>query len=119
MLSVLVFGGDHSITEMAQAEQVRPPTMTRLIDGMERDGLVRRKPDPRDGRVVVVTATPRGRSVLEAARERRLAGIERTLAPLSATELDAVARAASILETLFVSGGGGVETIGGGPAARR
>src|SRR3954466_16245908 len=51
-LSIMVFGGPVTIGSLAKAEQVSPPTATRLIIGMERDGLVRREPDPIDGRVV-------------------------------------------------------------------
>src|SRR5437868_11146979 len=56
-LSVVVFGGPQTITALAAAEQVRLPTMTRLVQGLERDGLVTRAPDPRDRRRVVVRAT--------------------------------------------------------------
>ena len=48
-LSVLVFAGPRRVGELAEAEQVEPPTMTRLVDGMERDGYVARAPDPEDG----------------------------------------------------------------------
>src|SRR3954468_16961469 len=59
-LSIMVFGGRVTIGQLAQAEQVSAPTMTRLIVGMERDGLVRREDDPADGRVVWLQATPKG-----------------------------------------------------------
>ena len=49
-LSVLVFAGPRRVGELAEAEQVEPPTMTRLVDGMERDGYVVRGPDPDDRR---------------------------------------------------------------------
>src|SRR5712691_9907673 len=57
-LSVLVFGGPVTLGALAQAEQVSAPTVTRLVVGMERDGLVRREADPHDGRVVWLRATP-------------------------------------------------------------
>src|SRR5438045_648156 len=59
-LSIMVFGGPVTIGSLATAEQVSPPTATRLIVGMERDGLVRREADPGDGRVVWLHATPKG-----------------------------------------------------------
>src|SRR5207237_4874041 len=43
-LSVLVFGGPRSLGELAEAEQVRPPTMSRVVEGLERAGLARRQP---------------------------------------------------------------------------
>ncbi len=57
-LSVVVFGGPVTIGALAAAEQVRVPTMSRLVAALEADGLVRRKPDVDDGRVVRVAATP-------------------------------------------------------------
>src|ERR671934_2548255 len=58
-LSVLVFGGAMTLGELAAAERVRPPTMTRIIRGLEDSGLVRRAADPGDGRVTRVRATAR------------------------------------------------------------
>src|SRR5215207_10040749 len=72
-LSVLVFGGAKSLGELAAAEQVRPPTMTHIVSGLEQAGLVVRKPDPKDGRVVRVQASPKGKRVLQRVRERRIA----------------------------------------------
>lgn len=57
-LSVLVFGGPRSLGALAAAEQVRPPTMTRLVAALEADGLVTRQPDPRDGRAILIHPTP-------------------------------------------------------------
>src|ERR671937_2897402 len=71
-LSVLVFGGPRTLGELAAAEQVRPPTMTNIVRGLEADGLVRRHADARDGRVVRLTATAKGRRVLQRARDRRI-----------------------------------------------
>src|SRR5262245_7652512 len=71
-LSVLVFAGPRSLGELAAAEQVRPPTMTRIVAGLERGGLVRRRPDPTDARRAVLEATPRGRRLMEAGRRRRV-----------------------------------------------
>ena len=59
-LSIMVFGGRVTIGQLAQAEQVSAPTMTRLVVGLERDGLVRRDDDPHDGRVVWLQATAKG-----------------------------------------------------------
>ena len=59
-LSIMVFGGRVTIGQLAQAEHVSAPTMTRLVVGLERDGLVRRQDDPDDGRIVWLEATARG-----------------------------------------------------------
>ncbi|MBV9718226.1 MAG: MarR family transcriptional regulator [Candidatus Eremiobacteraeota bacterium] len=101
LLSVLVFGGDRTITELAEAEGVRAPTMTRLIDGLERDGYVKRKPEPRDARVTRVVATAKGRSTLTTARRRRIVAIESILEQLDNEQLSTIAQAAGIIERLL------------------
>ncbi len=73
VLSVLVFGGPCRMKDLADAEQVKPPTMSRIVAGLEEAGLVRREKDRLDGRSVCVEATVRGRKLLERARLRRIA----------------------------------------------
>ena len=99
-LSIMVFGGRVTIGQLAQAEQVSAPTMTRLVVGMERDGLVRRDSDPNDGRIVWLEATARGRRILHAGRERRVAALAEDLSGLDAAERDTLASAVAILERL-------------------
>jgi DNA-binding MarR family transcriptional regulator len=100
VLSVLVFAGPRTPGELAAAEQVRPPTMTRLVAALEAERLVARRPDPRDARRVVLSATARGRKLLLAGRSRRVAELARELASLPATDLAILARAAELLEAL-------------------
>ncbi|HET7855870.1 MAG TPA: MarR family transcriptional regulator [Gaiellaceae bacterium] len=97
-LSVLVFGGAKTLGELAAAEQVRPPTMTNIVRGLDQDGLVRREADPRDGRVVRLTATAKGRRVLQRARERRIAKLAERLADLDAHEIERVREAADLVD---------------------
>jgi DNA-binding MarR family transcriptional regulator len=97
-LSVLVFGGARSLTELAAAEQVSVPTMSRLVAGLEADGLVRRRPDVADGRSVRLTATPRARRILQRGRERRTELLQDLLRGASAREVEAVRRAAEVIE---------------------
>src|SRR6266478_3924169 len=70
-LSVLVFAGPMRLTELAVIEQVRPPTMTRVIAGLEAAGLVRRRDDADDARAVRLEATARGTALLQEGRRRR------------------------------------------------
>ena len=101
-LSVLVFGGRPvTLGALAQAEQVSAPTVTRLIVGMERDGLARREPDPNDGRVVWVHATAKGARLLHAGRRRRVAVLEADLAALAPAERATLAAATGILERVL------------------
>jgi DNA-binding MarR family transcriptional regulator len=99
-LSVAVFGGPVTIGQLAKAEQVSAPTMTRLVVGMERDGLVMRKGDEADGRVVWIRATPKGARILQEGRKRRVAALAAQLAGLPAAELTLLSRAADVLERL-------------------
>jgi DNA-binding MarR family transcriptional regulator len=98
-LSVLVFGGPKTLGELAAAEQVRPPTMTGIVQALEQAGLVRRDTDDRDGRVVRVHATAKGRRVLERARERRIAKLAERLSGLEEQELGRVQEAADLVDS--------------------
>src|SRR5688500_6837692 len=103
-LSVLVFGGPRTVSGLAAAEQVRVPTMTRLVQGLQRAGLVTCEADPSDRRRVNVRATARGARLLRAARARRVGALARQLAALPAADLDCFDRAASLLESLDAAG---------------
>jgi DNA-binding MarR family transcriptional regulator len=100
-LSVLVFGGACTLGELAALEQVRPPTMTRVVQALAAAGLVRVERDQNDARSVRVAATAAGRRLLLAGRERRVRAFAALLAPLSAAELRDLARAAAILERIL------------------
>ena len=97
-LSVVVFGGPTTLGALAAAEQVRPPTITRVVQSLERDGLVKRESVEGDARSVLITATPRGVRLLREGRTRRVKRLARDLAGLEATELHLLARAAVLLE---------------------
>src|SRR5690349_14301645 len=86
-LSVLVFGGPRTLGELAAAEHVRPATMTRIVQALERDALVRREADPQDGRVSRLTATPKGERVMWRGRERRVENLAALLGRLSPDEV--------------------------------
>jgi DNA-binding MarR family transcriptional regulator len=105
-LSVLVFGGVRTIGELANAEQVAAPTMTRLISGLEKDGYVKRSPDADDGRVTRVSATARGKRVLEAGRDRRVAEVMGVLSSLTSSEQATIAKAVDALERALRGDGG-------------
>lgn len=99
-LSVIVLGGPLTLGELAEAEQVRPPTISRLVQGLEADGLVERLRDPVDRRVQRVRATEAGRRLLEEGRSRRVAALAAEVSALSRRERDLLAEAAEILERL-------------------
>lgn len=97
-LSVLVFGGPRTIGALAEAEGVRSPTMTRLVNGLEAVGLVRRSAADDDRRRVVVEATPAARRLLQDGRGRRVALLEDLLAGIDEDDLAALRRAALLME---------------------
>jgi DNA-binding MarR family transcriptional regulator len=97
-LSVLVFGGPRTVGALAEAEGVRSPTMTRLVNGLESDGLVRRRAGDGDRRQVVVEATPEARRLLQAGRRRRVALLEGLLAEIGDDDLEVLRRAAVLME---------------------
>ena len=99
-LSVVVFGGAITLGKLAEAERVRPPTMTRTVQGLEAAGLVRREQDPGDRRIVNVHATRRGEQVLQAARARRVAALASSLESLAERDRRTLERAADLLERL-------------------
>ena len=96
-LSVVVFGGPVTLGQLATAEQVSPPTMTRLVSAMEADGLVRRAADAQDRRVAWIAATARGKRLLQEGRDRRIALLSEALRGLSASELKTLDDAADLL----------------------
>ena len=98
-LSGLVFGGPRSLSALALAERVRRPTMSRIVAGLVRAGLVRREPDPADGRAAVLHATARGRVLLRRGRARRVAALAALLATLDPAEVAQLAHAATLIET--------------------
>jgi len=99
-LSVLVFGGACTPTELARIEQVRAPTMTRMVDALERRGLVRREADAADRRRLRLSATPAGVRLLERGRERRVAVLGAALDGLTRAERATLAAALDLLEHL-------------------
>ena len=96
-LSVLVFGGAKTLGELAAAEQVKPPTMSRMVAGLARDKLVEIASDSSDARRMHIRATEKGKAILEKGRERRIAYLAAHLDLLTAEELHALGHAVEIL----------------------
>jgi len=98
VLSVLVFGGPARLSDLAHIEQVRPPTMSKIVAGLEQRGLVKRRPNPRDARVASIEATARGTKLLQDGRRRRVARLAKSLQGLAVAEIELLGRAAAIIE---------------------
>lgn len=99
-LSVVVFGGPIALGDLAAAEQVRAPTMTRLVHALEGGGYVRRERDATDRRLVRVVATTRGKALLLEGRDRRVEHLAQRLSVLSTKERADLARGAELLQAL-------------------
>jgi DNA-binding MarR family transcriptional regulator len=103
-LSVIVFRGPIAMGALADAEQVRAPTMTRLVTSLENAGLVRRVSDRADGRVQLVKVTAAGKRLLQKGRARRVERLMQGVAQLSVDDQRVLARAADLMErALLVS----------------
>jgi DNA-binding MarR family transcriptional regulator len=100
VLGLLNREGERTIGQLAAAERVQPPSMTRSVSCMEKEGLVQRRPHATDGRQVVITLSDRGRELLLADRRRRDAWLARRLRELTSAERSLLRQAAPILEKL-------------------
>jgi DNA-binding MarR family transcriptional regulator len=101
--SVLAFlrdDGPQRITALAAREAVAQPSMTSLVSRLERDGLVERREDPADGRVVLVAITGEGKRVLTDRRRARAAALAERLDRLDADERRALEDAVPALQKL-------------------
>jgi DNA-binding MarR family transcriptional regulator len=97
LLSVLVYAGPRTMSQLARIEQVTAPAITRIVGGLEAAGLVSREVVAADRRTTRVTATPAGRQVLEDARRRRVEGLAGALRGATAAELEVVSDALAIV----------------------
>src|SRR5260370_59962 len=100
-LSVLVLGGGpRSLGELAEVEQVLPPTMSRIVTGLVRAGLVRRG-KTEDGRQVRLEATAKGTKILQEGRRRRVESLAQALSYLSNEDREGVRKSIQHLEKVI------------------
>ena len=97
-LSVLVFGGPMALGQLAAAEQVKAPTMSRIAAGLKRSGLATIATDAKDARRIRVTATAKGRRLLQQARARRVRLVAETLSSLREPDMETLLKAAELME---------------------
>ena len=101
-LSVLVFAGRPlSLAELADSEQVKNPTMSRLISAMEEDGLVRITPSKEDARSIQIRPTNRGRTLLLAGKKRRVDSLANALGLCDKAEVDRLDEAIEVLRQVI------------------
>jgi DNA-binding MarR family transcriptional regulator len=97
LLSVLVFAGPKPVTRLAELERVSPPAVTKTVAALEAAGLARRTRSERDRRVVLVSATPAGRRLLERGRAARVRAIAQLFADATASDLHTLREAAALI----------------------
>ncbi|HET6180282.1 MAG TPA: MarR family transcriptional regulator [Candidatus Sulfotelmatobacter sp.] len=100
-LSVLVFGGPKTLGELAAAEQVKPPTMSRIVAGLARSQLVAITADPHDARRMHIRATTKGTRLLQKGRQLRIAYLAAHLDTLTSADLAKLGEAVEILRRLL------------------
>ena len=100
-LSVIVREGRMTLSQLAEAERVRPPTITRVCDSLEQKGLATRVPSEDDRRVAFVEPTASGRALVQTIRRRRDEYLAGRLRTFSADERALLERAAGLLERLI------------------
>jgi DNA-binding MarR family transcriptional regulator len=96
-MAVLLNDGDMLMGRLAATEKMQPPSMTRIVNGLEQRGYVARRPDPRDGRQCLVTLTQAGREVILANRRRRDEWLTVRIAELDPAEREVLRQAVAIL----------------------
>src|SRR5689334_14436106 len=96
-LSVLVFGGDRTISQLAEAEMVTLATISRVVDGLEDMALAKRVPNPADARSVLIRATAKGRRVMERGRQARVDRLVHLLEAVPAADRPTVERGLTLL----------------------
>jgi DNA-binding MarR family transcriptional regulator len=100
-LSVLVFGGPKTLGELAAAEQVKPPTMSRIVAGLTRSRLIHIEHDPKDARRMIIHAAAKGTKLLHKGRELRIAYLADHLDCLTPDEIRKLGEAVEILQKLL------------------
>jgi DNA-binding MarR family transcriptional regulator len=100
-LSVIVFGGPVSLRDLARAEQVRPPTMSRIVSALEAEGLARRRVNQQDRRAVLIETTEKGVAMLKQGRKRRVKFLASYLSQLANSELSDIERAVEAIQKVF------------------
>lgn len=100
-LSVVVFGGPVTLGDLAAAEQVRPPTMTRIVDALAAQGLVVKKRNEHDARSTLIEATAAGKKLLMQGRARRVRALAVQISALGGEDRALLERAADILRKII------------------
>lgn len=97
VLSILAFVGVRSLKQLAEAEQVSAPTMSKLVADLQAAGLVKKESDPADKRGLLIAITAKGKVLMEESRRRRLALLERGFDGFTPAQLNTLSAAAELM----------------------
>jgi len=109
-LSLLVFAGPMRLNELASREQVKPPTMSKIVADMVATGLAKRRTDADDARAIIVEATKRGVAIMEQGRRQRVQKLEASLEKMTREELQILTRAPELMRRAAASGNANADT---------
>ena len=104
LLSILVFAGPQPVTNLAKLEQVSSPAITKMVSALESAGLAQRERSETDRRVVLVSATPDGKRLLERGRAARVRAIAALLADASEAQLQTLRAASDVIAARLMLG---------------
>ena len=104
LLSVLVFAGPQPVNKLAALEQVSPPAITKMVSALESAGLAQRERSETDRRVVLVSATPAGKRLLERGRAARVRAIAALLADATEAQLQTLRAASDVIAARLTLG---------------
>jgi DNA-binding MarR family transcriptional regulator len=97
-LSVLVFGGPKTLGQLADAERVKPPTMSRIVAGLKKSGLAKIQNDGSDARKIRITVTAKGELLLQETRRNRIQSLAESLKSLGKADLETLRDASDLIE---------------------
>jgi DNA-binding MarR family transcriptional regulator len=100
-LSVLVFGGPKTLGQLAAAERVKPPTMSRIVAGLRQSGLAKIQNDGSDARKIVISVTAKGERLLQEARKKRIQALVENLKNLKDADLEILRKASELIEQML------------------
>jgi DNA-binding MarR family transcriptional regulator len=106
--------GPMRLTALTATEQLTQPAITSLVSRLERDGLVKRRPDPSDGRAVLVTLTAAGAELVRARHADRVARLGLLIADMNDEQRDAIARSMPALRRVIELAAPGTPKVGDG-----
>jgi DNA-binding MarR family transcriptional regulator len=101
-LSVIIFAGPLSLSNLAEIEQVSLPTTSRMMKDMEYEGLVERIADPDDKRSSRIQSTAKGQALFAEARQRRIQAITDRITALSPDQINLLQQAIPALEQMIL-----------------